>query len=559
MKRFARVSRNGRRSQSKARIRLALLCVVALVLAACTGADEEVAEEDRTPAAEDTLIIAAATTPPGLDWEFFFGHEVYDHIFNLNDGLLQWVKIPDPDEDGGSTIGWRADDWEEAVVPRMAESWEISDDGTVYTFHLRQGWMSHYGNEFTAEDVKWYYERRFALGGIGAFFNTIGRLESPEDVEIVDKYTVRFHLAGPGRDFPLTLPLFWSQIPDSTEAQEHATEEDPWATEWLKTNAGGFGPYKLVRLDPGNEVVWEAHEEHPFPPKIKRIIFREVPDSSTRASLLARGEVDVAQFLSPLEYRQLEETEGFRVWNFEGYTILQSPLNPAFPPLDDRRVRQALSYAVPYREIIEEVFQGFARPATGPVVAAAAGEGYPGAFQYEHDPDRARELLAQAGFPDGFSTWYGYSTADPLGELVGVQLRSAFAEVGVDLELRAMPPARYSETLFGASAPLIYFNLGADSPDPHYALRVFYESDSSNNWGGYQSAQFDECIRAAGDIQDWTQRVETHEECNRILVQDAAWLWVAQTGFQVATREDLTGLNWYSGESVDWSVVEFAE
>jgi peptide/nickel transport system substrate-binding protein len=533
-----------------------------LLVAACLAVS--VAFSTAAPvsgASKDTLIIAAPTTPPGMDWELFFGHEVYDHVFNLNDGLMQWKKIPAEGVEGGYTIGWSEDDWQDAVVPRMAESWEVSDDGKTYTFNLRQNWISHYGNEFTAQDVKWWVERSFALNAIGKFFLDIGHIESPDAVEIVDDYTVRFHLSQPTRLFPLTLSTFWRQIPDSTEMKKHADNDDPWATEWLKVNAGGFGPYRLEKLEPGNEVVWVAHEGHPFPPKIQRLIFREVPDSSLRASLLARGEVDVAQFLTPREYQTLEANEEVRVWNFDGYTILQSPLNPAFPPLDDRRVRQALSYATPYEDIIQGVFLGYARPANGPISDAAAGSGYPEDFPYKHDPAKARELLAAAGLADGFSTWYGYSTADPVGELVGVQLRSAFAEVGVDLELRAMPPAIYTETLFGAKAPLIYFNLGADSPDPNYALRVFYATDSTNNWGGYRdpSGQFDQCVNEGASIQDGVERIAFHRRCNQILVDDAAWLWMAQTGYRLATRANVTGINWYSGEAVDWAIVEFTD
>lgn len=508
---------------------------------------------------KDTLIVAAPTTPPGLDWEFFAGHEVYDHVFNLNSGLMRWKRIPAEGEPGGSSIGWAEQNWQDAVTPWMAESWEVSEDGKSYTFKLRKGWKSYYGNEFTAADVKWWIERSFALKAIGKFFLDVGNIAAPESVEVVDDYTVRFNLTGPTRAFPLTLSTFWRQIPDSTEAKKHVTAEDPWATAWLKVNGGGFGPYKLEKLDPGKEVVWSAVENYPFPAKIKHIIFKEVPDSSIRASLLARGEVDVAQFLTPREYKSLEQSKDVHVWNFKGYTILQSPLNPAFPPLDDRRVRQALSYAVPYQEIIDGVYLGYARPANGPVSDAASGAGYPGSFPYKHDPAKAKALLAEAGYPNGFNTWYGYSTADPLGELIGTQLRTAFAEIGVNLELRAMPPALYTETVFGGKAPLIYFNLGADSPDPNYALRVFYETTSSNNWGGYRdtSGEFDKCVEAGAALQNVDERVAYHQKCNQILVDDAAWLWIAQTGYHVATRSNITGINWYSGESVDWSMVEF--
>jgi peptide/nickel transport system substrate-binding protein len=534
-------------------LRRSLLAACLVAPLAAFGAQSAAAQT------KDTLIIAAPTTPPGMDWEFFAGHEVYDHVFNLNGGLMRWKKIPAEGEPGGFSIGWDAPRWQDAVTPWLAESWDVSDDGKTYTFHLRKGWKSHYGHEFTAADVKWWVERSFALKAIGKFFLDVGDIASPDSVEVVDDHTVRFHLSAPTRNFPLSLSTFWRQIPDATEMKAHATADDPWATAWLKVHDGGFGAYQLEKLDPGNEVVWVANENNPFPPKIKRIIFKEVPESSVRASLLARGEVDVAQFLTPREYKSLEANKDVHVWNFKGYSILQSPLNPAFPPLDDRRVRQALSYAVPYDDIINGVYLGLARPANGPISDAAAGKGYPGTFPYRHDPEKAKQLLKDAGYAKGFSTWYGYSTADPLGELVGTQLRTAFAQVGVTLELRAMPPAVYTETVFGGKAPLIYFNLGADSPDPNYALRVFYETKSTNNWGGYRdtSGAFDKCVAEGATIEDTAKRIAFHETCNKILVDDAAWLWIAQTGYQVATRANVTGINWYSGEAVDWSVVDF--
>ncbi len=136
-----------------------------------------------------------------------------------------------------------------------------------------------------------------------------------------------------------------------------------------------------------------------------------------------------------------------------------------------------------------------------------------------------------------------------------MQLRSAYAKIGVDLELRALPPSRYTETLFGAKAPMIFFSLGADSPDPHYALGVFYLSTSSNNWGGYKNKRVDACLKKGTNLLNWNARVKHHQQCLKMLIDDAAWLWIAQPGFQVSTTDNVTGINWYAGEAVDWSVV----
>jgi peptide/nickel transport system substrate-binding protein len=128
----------------------------------------------------------------------------------------------------------------------------------------------------------------------------------------------------------------------------------------------------------------------------------------------------------------------------------------------------------------------------------------------------------------------------------------------VTLELEPLPPSTDPEALFSGKRPMFFYQGGADSPDPAYALGVFYQSKSSNNWGGYKSAKADACLAEAGRPQrTWDQRVKEHKRCVEIIANDAPWLWIAQPGFQVSTRSDVTGINWYAGEAVDWSEVSY--
>jgi peptide/nickel transport system substrate-binding protein len=508
-------------------------------------------------ARSDGLLVASATTPPSLDWELVFGREVYDHVFNLNDRLTRWKQIPAPDEDGGFDLAWQADNFEEITEPRMAEGWEVTNGGRTYTFSLRKGWPSHVGNEFTAADVKWTFERSFALQGITAFYNRLSRIRRPEDVKVLDKHTVRIELAEPGPDLLLTLSTFWRVIADSKLAKSHATSGDPWAKRWLRSHEAGFGPFKLEDLSPGRHVVWVAHKEHPFPPRLDQITFRAEPKSPDRFAALASGDAQVAQFLTPADMQRVEQSEALRLWNFQGYVIAQAPMNPNYPPLDDVRVRQALSYATPYRQIVKTVYKGFAGPAAGPLSDHAAGFD-PTRRPYAYDPERARRLLHEAGYGNGFTTTLAYNTADPLGEPVSAQLRSAFENVGVTLELKPLPPSTYPDALYSGKVPMFFYQGGADSPDPAYALGVFYQSKSSNNWGGYKSADADACLAHAGRPQlTWEQRVREHKRCAAMIENDAPWLWIAQPGFQVSTLGDVTGINWYAGEAVDWSKVDY--
>jgi peptide/nickel transport system substrate-binding protein len=505
----------------------------------------------------DQLVVAAATTPPSLDWELVFGKEVYDHVFNLNDRLTRWKGVPAPDEPGGFDLAWQAENFEEITEPRMAESWEVTNGGRTYTFSLRKGWPSHAGNEFTAADVKWTFDRSFALHGITSFYNQLAKIQRPEDVKVLDRYTVRIELGQPGPDLLLTMSEFWRAIVDSKLAQSHATAADPWAKSWMKSHDVGFGPYKLADLSPGRQVVWEAHQEHPFPPILNQITFRQVPESSSRLAMLMSEDAQAAQYLLPTDMQQVQKNNGLRLWNFQGYVIHSCPMNTKYPPLDDVRVRRALSYATPYQRIIEQVYQGFAGLAHGTLSDHAAGFD-PNQSPFTYDPERARQLLREAGQANGFRTKLAYSTAEPLGEAIGAQLRSAFGDVGVTLDLEALPASTYTDALFNGERPMFFQSFGADSPDPAYALGVFYQSTSSNNWSGYKSAATDACLADAGRPGfTWGQRVLAHKRCAEIVANDAPWIWIAQPGFQVSTRRDVTGINWYAGEAVDWSKVGY--
>jgi peptide/nickel transport system substrate-binding protein len=282
-----------------------------------------------------------------------------------------------------------------------------------------------------------------------------------------------------------------------------------------------------------------------------------MPESSKRLDALMSGHAHVAQYLLPAEMRRVQNSKDLRLWNFQGYVIHSATMNPKFPPLDEVRVRRALSYATPYEQILQKVYRGFAGPAYGPLSDHAAGFD-PYFRPYAYDPERARKLLLEAGHGNGFETTLGYSTAEPLGEPVGAQLRTAFKDVGVMLDLEALPPSTYTKALFNGERPMFFQSFGADSPDPAYALGVFYQSKSSNNWSGYKDPRTDACLAGAGRPQlTWDERIKAHRRCVQTIAHDAPWIWIAQPGFQVSTRSDLTGINWYAGEAVDWSKVGY--
>jgi peptide/nickel transport system substrate-binding protein len=177
---------------------------------------------------------------------------------------------------------------------------------------LRQGIKSNWGNELTAEDVKWTWDRKFALGALGAFFLSTLGLENKDGVKVEGKYTVSINLDNPNPLLAKLQPNLYNPIYDSTKCKQESNADDPWARKFLENNSAGFGPYRLDQLQRGQQAVFKARDDYyRGKPAMDTVIFREVPTSATRASLLQGGAVDIAQYLQPLEIIKFARREAW--------------------------------------------------------------------------------------------------------------------------------------------------------------------------------------------------------------------------------------------------------
>jgi peptide/nickel transport system substrate-binding protein len=523
-----------------------------------------------SPSRPTQLTIANIATPGNLDPEFGSGADTYPDLLNLNDGLVRWQVVPSnaPTVAGGTAVGGYDVNWGGAKDAfavsnaSLAESYSQSGGGTLWTFKLRRGIMSHAGNELTAHDVKYLYDRAYGLKTINYFLSSIQQVNSSSNVVVVDDYTVQLHTAFPT---PLTLLCLNDTIRmcilDSTEMKKHATPGDPWSAQWLKANDAGFGPYTLSNLTPGQQAVWTAFDR-PLPrdvylkgsPQFKQITWRAISDPAQRAALLTTGEVDVALVLSPQQLRALRNAPGIKIWNFPADAMTAVLMNFDYPPLSNTKVRQALSYLVPYDAILKDVFLGYARKAIAPVSDHNQSLPYP-ILNYKYDPATAKELLREAGYPHGFDTSYIYPTGDALAEQIAVLLKSTFANAGVNVTLNALPPAQYSEELFGKKSPLAYWALGADVPDPAYSTQVFFYSKSSNNFSNYHNATLDHVVETGQRILNYSERLKHYIVAWKAMAADPPWLYLAYPGYQLAAKDNLVGINWDPASASRWDLV----
>lgn len=502
---------------------------------------------------QNTLVIAAPSTPQSLDHEFDVSLGTIDVLGALYDSLLEYEKIPDPQVPTAlrEDTGVHPDKpYNLALRGKLAERWEISPDGRVGRFFLRQGVKSNWGNEFTAEDVKWTWDRKFALAGLGAFQTAVLGLKSPDQVKVEGRYVVSFHLDKPN---PLLLKQqvnLSNPIYDSTKCKEVATSDDPWAHRFLQNNSAGFGPYEIAQLVRGQQAVFRARKDYYGPkPYFETVVMREVPTSATRVALLRGGAVDIAQFLHPLEYTNLKQAPGVEIETVQASYMIWIELNAKIPPFDNVKVRQAMNYAFPQAEVLKTVYYDLADPLTAPMPAI-----YPNAtsrfWKYGQDLAKAKALLEEAGYPNGFSTSLTYNAGDPVQEPIAILFQTALREIGVELVLNKVPASTFYDYVTNRSQPMIFYLDAPWVPDPGYSTQLYFHSQSYVNYSNYENAEVDRLIEEGLQTLDPEERERIYSRVQEIVMEEAPWVFVAYPNYTLARRENLQGWTYYTSNNL---------
>ncbi len=358
--------------------------------------------------AEGELIVSVSTLPNSL----YFPNAAERNASNISQQMFEGLTWLDDDNN---------------VVGALAESWEISEDGTEYTFHLREGVKFHNGEDFTAEDVVTSWIAGKDPANAYAYVH-----ERAESVEVIDDYTVKITTPEPDPLFLIIPARDWAMIPT-----DYFNEV---GLEGIEANPIGTGPFKFVEWIKGDRIVMEAFEDYwdEGLPKIARLVFRPIPESSTRVAAIQTGEIHIANRLSSEEAQSLLGIPDVQVVRYpvdRVYYIAFNNLTSGIgQPTEAVLVRQAMNYAVDRQAIIDALFDGFADLSTGYITPGNLG--YNDSIEpYPYDPDKARELLAEAGYPDGFEIGF----ACPIGaytnfEQVCEAVAGYFQEVGITLE-----------------------------------------------------------------------------------------------------------------------------
>ena len=468
--------------------------------------------------AKDDITIAMQLEPPHLDPTSAAAQAIDAVLYtNVFEGLTRFMG------DG-------------SVVPGLAESWEISDDGTVYTFTLRDGVTFHDGTAMDAEDVKFSLDRARAEDSTNA---QKGLFAGITDVEVVDPRTVKVTLDGPNGNFLFNMA--WGD----------AVIVAPESIDNIKQQPVGTGAYTFGEWVQGDRITLTRNDDYwGDAPAIATATFKFISDPTAAFAAVMAEDVDVfTGFPAPENLPQFEADPRFRVLvgSTEGETILST--NNKQPPFDNPKVRQAVAHAIDRQAIIDGAMFGYGTPIGthfaphNPAYVDLTG-------QSAYDPDKARALLEEAGFADGFETTLHLpppSYARRGGEIIAAQL----AEVGIEAEIINVEWAQWLESVFNGKS----FGLTIVSHTEPMDIGIYANPDY---YFQYDNPEFQALMETLNKTTDPAKRDALMGDAQKIIADDAvngylfqlAALTVAKAGVQglwtnaPTAATDLTQVSW---------------
>jgi peptide/nickel transport system substrate-binding protein len=491
---------------------------------------------------KETLVMANEFGPNMLDIHGLGANRpTYGVAWNVYDRLMTYGRKKLPD---GSTMY----DYSK-LEPELAERWKPDADGMGVTFYLRKDAKFHDGTPVTANDVKWSFDRALAMGGFPTFQMKAGSLEEPAQFKVLDAHT--FHVKFIRKD-KLSMPdmaVPVASIYNATLAKKHATEKDPWAAEWLKTNTAGGGAYRVANWKPGQELVLERFDDWKSGPrpKIKRIIQRDVPSAGNRRALLQRGDIDMTYSLPPKDFADFAGDKGkIKVSSLPVENALfYLGMNAAKPPFNNVKVRQAVAYALPYDKIFDSAFYGRGIKMSGASNDPKAPV-WPQPHGYKTDLARAKQLMQESG-AGPIETTLSYDLgAATVSEPAAILIQEALAQIGIKLAINKVPGANWRAALLKKDMPMIINRFGGWLNYPEYFFFWCYHGQNAVfNTMSYQNPTLDKLITNArfaeskplydGMVKDMIKLA--HEEVPRIPL--------VQPMMDVAMQPNITGYTYW--------------
>ncbi|MBN1318663.1 MAG: hypothetical protein JXA42_24495 [Anaerolineales bacterium] len=476
-------------------------------------------ESKATEGSSGQIIIAQVGDPEVIDPNYIKTREAQNVLRLIYDSLYH-----------------RDDDMQ--IIPWLATSYENPDELT-WRFHLREGVKFHNGNDFTASDVK------FSIYRLMEDDSTSNARDFIDRVEVIDDFTVDIITKEPYAAFLTRVVLM------------HMTDEETFAAvgvDGFTNNPIGTGPFKFVEWVKDERVVFEANPNYwGGAPNVQTVIFVPIPESATRIAALEAGDVDIIASVPP-EYVD-QAPEGVDVLIIPGTRAFYLGLNVNMEPFDNKLVRQAMNYAVDVDSIIENVLNGLARRIDNPVLPEAFG--YAATPVYNFNPEKARSLMAEAGYPDGFEMELdSYPDLKEIAEALAGQLAAVGITAKVNILEKATCYAKYQPG-FSQSFLTSWGNSEADADGilmkQLYSKRFgcdltntegetgYGDTDLNCYYTGYGNADVDAYLEAGARISNQDERRANYYHALNIIVEEAPWVFLYNPSEVFAKRSRVQG------------------
>lgn len=525
---------------------LAVVFLMSVTLTGCGGSKDTATTPDAgkdqtttTPAEapkQNTLVFGRGGDSVSLDPANVTDGESLNVTKNIFDTLIDYQE--------GNT----------QLEPALAESWEPSEDGLTWTFHLKQGVKFHDGTDFNADAVVYNFNRWMDPehpqhnGDFPYYGYMFGGYKGDEghvikEVVAKDDYTVEIQLNFPQGPFLNNIAMTAFAIASPTAIEKYG--------EQFGDHPVGTGPFIFKEWIRNDKIVLDKNPNYwvQGAPKLEQLIFKSIPDNSARFIALQSGDIDLIDGVNPDDVTLAENNPDLKVWLRPSMNVGYLAFNTEKAPFDNKKVRQALSMAVNKQALIDAFYNGLAEPAKNPLPPSLWG--YNDAIQdYEYNLEKAKALLAEAGYPDGLSTDFWYMPVPrpyiPQGKKIAEAMQSDFAKIGVATNLVTEEWATYLEKTGIGEHTMAFLGWTGDNGDPDNFIYVLLDKDNAKgpdagNIAFYKNDELHDILIKAQQSSDIEERTALYLKAQEIIHEDAPWIPLVHSTPPLVGKKNIEG------------------
>lgn len=463
-----------------------------------------------------TLIFGRGGDSVGLDPAFEVDGESFKVCDNIYDTLVQYKE--------GST----------ELEPGLAESWESSENGLTWTFNLRKGVTFHDGTPFNADAVLFSLNRQHDkthpfhdVGGSYVYWKDTGLAGIVDKITASDAHTVQIKLKEAYAPFIYTIAITPFAIVSPAAVKKSGDK--------FSNNPVGTGPFIFERWDRKDKIVLKANENYwRGRPNIDRVIFRSIPDNAVRLIELQQGNLHIMEFPNPDDLQQIQNDDSIELLSQPGTNIGYLALNMDRPPFDNNKVRLAINHAINKSAIIKHLYQGLGIPAKNPIPPTLWS--YDDTIEdFEYNPELSRQLLAEAGYENGFETTLWALPVPrpyiPDGRALAEVIQSELSNIGIKAKIVTYDWGTYLEKTKNGEHDMAMLGWSADLGDPdnffYFLLSKASAEKPAGNIAFYKSDEMQNILEKARSITDREERIALYKEAQHLFHKDVPWVPLA--------------------------------